>query len=129
MKALLIVKCAVEVLAGLAFVLLPGAMFALLLGATLDAPGTYAFRMFGTAVFAIGLACWLARDDSESAAARALIVALLIYDFAFAAILLAADFGAGLSGIALWPVVTLHSALGIYSLLCLRKGPAPVHTG
>jgi Kef-type K+ transport system membrane component KefB len=122
MKTLLVVKAPVEVLAGVAFTLFPSALFALLLGAPLDAPGAFAFRMFGSAIFAIGLACWLVRDESESRTARGLIKATLFYDVAFVTILLAARLSAGLSGIAVWPVVMLHLGLAIFSLFCLRPG-------
>jgi hypothetical protein len=77
LKTLLIVKAAVEMLAGLAFVLAPNALFVVLLGVPLDVTGVYAFRKFGAAIFAMGLACWLTRNDSGSPAASALTIALL----------------------------------------------------
>jgi len=126
LKRLLIVKSTVEILAGLAFALFPGSLFVILLGTPLALGGLFAFRMFGAAIFAMGLACWLACSDSESRTARGLVLAMLIYDAAFVAILLLARFGSRLSGIGLWPVVILHSGLGIASLLCLKKSPAVV---
>jgi hypothetical protein len=122
MKTLILVKFAVEVLAGLAFLIFPGALFFILLGVPLDASGAYAFRMFGGAIFAIGIACWLARDDSASTAARGLVTATAFYDFVFVAILLAARFVGGLSGVALWPTVVLHLTLAVSCLFCLRQG-------
>jgi hypothetical protein len=129
LKTVILVKFAVETLAGLAFALFPSVLFVIVFGVPLDGPGAYAFRMFGAAIFAMGLACWLACNDSASPAARALVVAMLFYDVAFVIILLVARFGEGLSGIALLPVVLLHSTLGIWSLFCLRKGPTVVRTG
>jgi hypothetical protein len=114
----------VEVGAGLAFVSAPSALFVILLGVPLDAPGGYAFRMFGVAIFAMGLGCWLARNDSGSSAARALTISLLFYDVAFISVLLVARFSTGLSGVGLWPVVVLHTALAVSSLLCLRPEAA-----
>jgi hypothetical protein len=122
MRTLMLVKFVVEILAGLAFAFFPSALFVILLGVPLDDPGAYAFRMFGAAIFAIGLACWLAREDSASAAARGLLTATAFYDFAFVALLLAARLVAGLSGIALWPTVLLHLGLAVSSLFCLRQG-------
>jgi hypothetical protein len=78
--------------------------------------------MFGGAIFAIGVACWLARENSGSTAARGLITATAFYDFLFVAILLAARFVGGLSGIGLWPTVALHLGLAFSSLFCLRQG-------
>ena len=122
MRTLILVKFVVEVLAGLAFLIFPSTLFFILLGVPLDASGAYAFRMFGGAIFAIGVACWLAREDSASTAARGLIAATAFYDFVFVAILLAARFVGGLSGIALWPTVVLHLGLAFSSLFCLRQG-------
>ena len=123
MKTLLLVKTGVEVSAGLAFAAYPSRLMFILLGQALDAPAAIAaVRMFGAAIFALGLACWLARKDSGSPAAKALIMALLFYDAAFIGVLLASRFSRGLSGVGLWPVVILHSALAIYSLICLRQG-------
>jgi hypothetical protein len=122
LKTLLIVKTAVEMLAGLAFVLAPSALFVILLGVPLDTSGAYAFRMFGGAILAIGVSCWLAREDSASRAASALVTATAFYDFVFVAILFAARFVGGLSGIALWPTVVLHLGLAVSSLFCLRQG-------
>lgn len=122
MKTLLFTRAMVEMLAGLAFALLPSALFLILLGVPLDASGSYAFRMFGGAIFVIGLACWFAREDSASTAAKGLVTATAFYDFVFIAILLASRFVGGLSGIALWPTVVLHSGLAVSCLLCLRQG-------
>lgn len=129
LKRLLIVKSTVEILAGLAFALSPGRLFVILLGTPLELGGLFAFRMFGAAIFAIGLACWLARDDSEGRTARGLVFSMLLYDAAFVAILLSARLGARLSGIGLWPVVILHSGLGIASLLALKKGSTVIRAG
>jgi riboflavin transporter FmnP len=121
-RTLVLVKFVVEVLAGLAFLIFPSTLFFILLGVPLDASGAYAFRMFGGAIFAIGVACWLAREDSASTAARGLIAATAFYDFVFVAILLAARFVGGLSGLALWPTVVFHLGLAFSSLFCLRQG-------
>jgi riboflavin transporter FmnP len=121
-RTLILVKFVVEVLAGLAFLIFPSTLFFILLGVPLDGSGAYAFRMFGGAIFAIGVACWLAREDSASTAARGLITATAFYDFVFVAILLAARLVGGLSSLALWPTVVLHLGLAFSSLFCLRQG-------
>ena len=62
MRTLILVKFALEVLAGLAFLIFPSALFFILLGVPLDASGAYVFRVFGGAIFAIGShAGWRAR--------------------------------------------------------------------
>jgi riboflavin transporter FmnP len=122
MKTLLFAKAAVEVLAGLALALFPVLVVPLLLGSPLDAPvGEFIGRLAGVALLALGIACWLARKESQGRAAAGLIVALLFYDAAVVVILLFARLGVGVSGIGLWPAVALHSRLGVWSVLCLRK--------
>jgi len=121
-KTLFIAKSAVEVLAGLALVSFPSVAVSLVLGAPLDAPaGTSIGRFAGGALLALGIACWFARNDSGSAAAAGLLAALLFYDVSVVGVLFYTRFGAGLSGIGLWPAVALHTAFGFWSLLCLEK--------
>ena len=123
MKTLLITKAIVESIAGFAFAVLPSSCIYLVLGQSLDEPeAVVGVRMFGVAIFAIGLACWLARTDSGRPAAKGLIVALLFYDLAVITVLLSARFEVGLSGLFLWPVLALHSALAAFSVNCLRLG-------
>lgn len=122
MKTLLIAKAIVEVGAGLALALFPSLAVSLLLGARLDSLAeTVIARMAGAALLAMGTACWLAANDSKSRAATGLIAGLLLYDVTVVVILLQARFAVGLAGIALWPAVVLHSGLGVWSLLCLRR--------
>ena len=130
MKTLLIIKSAVESGVGLLFACLPAWVFSLLFGEPLDSPlGICASRIIGAALFTLGLACWLARNENRNPAATGLIAALLFYDVAFVFILVAGRLGFGFSGIGLWPVVVLHSGLAVCSLLCLRKDTAVVGAG
>jgi hypothetical protein len=120
MKTLLIVKSVVECLAGLALALFPSMPVSLLLGSPPNgAVGIVVCRIGGTALLTMGIACWWARNDSQSRAATGLIVAMLVYDVTVVVILILARFAARLSGIGLWPAVALHSGLGFWSLLCL----------
>jgi hypothetical protein len=85
-------------------------------------PGGYVLGRFaGVALVALGISCWLARNESQSRAALGLIGGLLFYDVGVTLILLAEYFGHGAIGLALWPAVAVHSALAIWSLLCLRN--------
>jgi hypothetical protein len=127
LKTLLLTKSAVETLVGLALALFPSLLISLLLGSLLDAPaGIVVARMAGSALLAMGIACWLARNNSESRAATGLIMALLFYDAAVVVIFLCARIGAGLWGIGLWPAIILHSGLAVWSVLCLKRVQANV---
>lgn len=122
MKALLIAKSLVEIGAGLGLALFPSMAVSLLLGSPLDVlAGMVICRFAGAALLALGIACWLARADTQSRAVAGLITALLFYDGGVVVVLLSARYAMGLSGIAFWPAVILHSGLGVWSLLCLRK--------
>ena len=109
MKALLIVTAAAETATGLALAAVPALLIALLLGGALDTPAALIVaRMTGAALISLGVACWLARNDTASRAARGLVGALLFYNAAAVALLAYAGAGLRLNGILLWPVVVFH---------------------
>lgn len=121
MKTLLIVTASLEAATGLALSLSPALPVSLLLGAALDTPGGLTVaRVAGAALLALGVACWLARDDRQSRAARGIIAAMSLYNVAAVTVLVYAGLGLGLSGIGLWPAVLLHLALAVWSIACLR---------
>lgn len=102
-KTLLIVKAAVEALAGLALVTFPSLAIYFLTGQMLTEPGGYVLgRIAGVALVALGISCWLARNESQSRADLGLIGGLLFYDVGVTLILLAKYFGHGAIGLALF---------------------------
>lgn len=121
MKVLLVVTAASEAATGLALLLLPSMVVSLLLGATLDTPsGSVVARVAGAALLALGTACWLARNDQQSGAAKGLVAALLLYNAATIAVLVYAAYGLALSGIGLWPAIIVHAVLAAWCVACLR---------
>jgi len=124
MKPLFIAIAAIEVVAGLALLSCPSFTVALLIGSGLDNSAAVTLgRVAGAALSALGLICWLARDDTHSRAAGGLVVTMLLYNVAVAAILAFAGLGFGLRGIALWPAVVLHTVMAVWCGACLRRGP------
>ena len=112
MKALLIVTAAAETATGLALAGVPSLVISLLLGGSLDTPAALVVaRMTGAALISLGVACWLARNDCASRAARGPVGALLFYNAAAVAVLVYAGAGLGLRGIGLWPTVVLHGVM------------------
>jgi hypothetical protein len=121
MKNLFIVTALLEALTGLALMVSPALPGLLLVGAALNTAGGLMARVAGAALLALALACWLARDDGRSRAARGLVAAMLLYDAAAAAVLLYASLGLKLFAIGLWPAVVLHAALALWCVACLRR--------
>jgi hypothetical protein len=119
-KSLLSVTGALEAATGLALLVAPSALVELLLGTAPDAPaGVTVSRVAGVALLALGVACWLAREDATGRAAKGLVTAMLLYNVAVVAILVLAWMRFGLSGIGFWPVVLAHAALAVWCVACL----------
>jgi hypothetical protein len=122
-KHLLIVTALTEAGTGLVLLVWPPVLFALLLGAERPSPeANFLARIAGAALLAIGVACWLARNDHGGPAQLGLLTGVLIYDVAAAALLAYAGLVLSMVGIALWPAVVLHAALAVWCATCLGKG-------
>ncbi len=121
MKALHTATAVIELGAGLALLCCPSATAVLLIGAPLQTSAALTVaRVGGAGLFALGLACWLARDDTQSLAARGLVVAMLLYNISAVTVLAYAGISYGLHGVALWPAVVLHAVMAVWCVACLR---------
>jgi hypothetical protein len=119
MKRLLTLTAIIESATGLGLMAVPSLVVRLLLGSPLDtSAGETLGRVAGAALVALGVACWLARDDMYSRTARGLVAAMLLYNVATVAVLTFAGIGFGLHGIALWPAVVLHAAMAVWCVAC-----------
>ena len=123
MSRLLTLTAIIEAATGLALIAVPVIVVRLLLGAEISGASIPLGRVAGAALLALGVACWLARDDTQSRAATGLVVAMLMYNIAATAVLAFAGIGLGLHGVALWPAVVLHAAMAVWCVPCLRRGP------
>ena len=122
MKTLLLVTALLETGTGVALVMAPSAVVSLLVGAPLEtSAGWVAARVAGAALLALGIACWLMPVGEPGRAASALIVAMLTYNIAVAALLVHAHVVLDLSGIGLWPAVVLHTALAGWCVSCRTR--------
>jgi multisubunit Na+/H+ antiporter MnhG subunit len=125
MKRLLIATAAIEAGAGVALIAIPSSVTTLLIGAQLTtAAALTVARVGGAGVLSLGVACWLARGDAQSGGARALVVAMLLYNVAAVVILGDASMQSQPVGVALWPVVVLHSAMAAWCVLNLVRTPS-----
>jgi len=124
MKRFLTLTAIIEAATGLALIAVPAIVVRLLLGADISGASIPLGRVAGAALLALGVACWLARDDTQSRAARGLVVAMLMYNIVATAVLAFAGIGLGLHGVVLWPAVVLHAAMGVWCIVCLGRSPS-----
>jgi hypothetical protein len=112
-RQLLIVSAAMELGAGLTLLVAPTVVITLLFGPGVGViPAGGIVRLTGAALLSLGAACWWARHEERSAASRALVGALLIYN---AAVVALGSMGAlGALGPPQWAAVVLHSAQAIW---------------
>jgi hypothetical protein len=121
MKHLLSLTAVIEAATGLALLVVPVIVVKLLLGEEISDAAIPLGRVAGVALFALGVACWLAESDTKSHAASGLIIAMLMYNIGVAVILAAAGVQSHLVGIALWPAVMLHAAMGVWCVTHLKN--------
>jgi hypothetical protein len=122
MKPLLIVSAVFEAGVGIGLLAVPSVVAQVLLGAPLDAPAALTVaRVAGTALLALGVACWLAASDTQSCAARGVVSAMVIYNLGAALVLGVAALGSQLGGIGLWPAVILHVAMTVWCITSLLR--------
>lgn len=121
MKPLLTISAAIESATGLVLLVAPSFPASLLLGSPLETTvGSTIARIAGVGLLALGIACWLDRNDAVGA--RSLVAAMLFYNTAAAAVFIHAGVRSGVSAPGLWPVAILHMALAIWCIACLRPG-------
>lgn len=128
LKRLLIATAMMETLAGVGLMSAPVTIARLLLGAEIDAPGIVVARVAGAALFTIGILCWIA-SSNRTGSAPSLLSALLFYNIAVITALLHAHLSLHLSGIGLWPLVSVHVALAVWCIACLASDRLEQKTG
>ena len=124
-KLLLIVTACVETLTGLCLLSLPAVVFDVILA--LDHPRVDTIlvgRLVGAALFAIGVASWIARSDTLTHAHLGLLIGVLVYNALASILLVFAGVILQMAGALLWPAVALHGVLAIWCLSCLHSNRA-----
>jgi hypothetical protein len=125
MKPLLIVTALSEAGIGVALLCCPSATVALLLGSGLETSVAVTLgRLAGAALFTLGAACWLAKYDGQSCAARGVVSAMVLYNLGAVVILGLAGVRSQTVGVGLWPAVVFHVAMTAWCLTCLLRRPA-----
>jgi hypothetical protein len=121
MRKLLATTAVLEAGAGLGLLAFPSAVASLMLGSPLETPTAVAVaRIAGVALLALGVACWLSRHDELGPSARGLVSAMVVYNAGVSAVLVHQAVGVAITGIALWPTVVAHAAMGVWCITRLR---------
>jgi hypothetical protein len=121
MKTLLATTAIIEAATGLALLAVPASVVKLLLGEGISGAAIPLGRVAGAALLALGVACWRARGDAKSRAARGLVAAMLAYNLGAVVVFLFAGLGSKLVGLALWPAVILHAAMAVWCVMRLKS--------
>jgi hypothetical protein len=105
------VAAAVEVAAGLIFIVSPTLVVRLILNTDLNAAGEAVGRVAGFGLLGLGLACWpgSTRVSGKSAAARG----LLAYNLLATVFFIYLGVRGTMVGMLLWPAAVLHAVLAI----------------
>jgi hypothetical protein len=122
MNRLLALTALIEAVTGLALLVVPDVVVRLLLGAEISGAAIPLGHVAGVALLALGVACWLAGDDTKSRAGKGLVVAMLVYNAGAVIILGAAGIQLPTAGIALWPAVVLHAIMAVWCVRVLCAG-------
>lgn len=120
MKLLLIIAAVMEAVAGLALLLIPTVAVSALLTAPLGTPaGLVASRIAGSALVALAIACWQARNGERGSPAIGVVECMTFYNFAAAMVLVHAGIRLELRSGLLWPAIVLHLCLGVWCVSTL----------
>ena len=112
-----------EAAAGLALLLTPTLVITRLLTGPVTNTHVALGRLAGAALLSLGAACWWARADAGSAASRALVVGMSVYNAAVIAIVLTGGFGSPIRPI-LWVATLVHGAMAAWCVSLLRRADA-----
>lgn len=119
MKSILTITALIEGATGLALATMPSFVVSILLGASLsDISAILIARLAGVALITIAIACWLSRNNTQSAV---IVKAMLVYNVFSIVLLVYAVSVEQISGPGLWPAVLLHFGLLVWCLLSLRQ--------
>jgi hypothetical protein len=101
----------VEAGTGLALIICPALVVALLVGAEVSGAGTLLGRILGIALIALGLACWPISQLAPTSAPA--FRAILFYNVLIASYLAWQGMIRHREGLLLWPAVALHAVVAL----------------
>lgn len=122
MKRLFTTTAIIELATGVSLIASPSTAISQLTGGPLDSPGGLVIaRVAGAALFTLGFACWLMRNEGGHRAANRLVTAMLLYNVMVAAVFVYSGLNLKVPCAGLWPPVALHTTLAIWCAVCLLR--------
>jgi hypothetical protein len=120
-QTLLTLTAILEMLTGIGLILAPALLIRILLGAEMNDPVVFTIsRVGGSAIFSLGIACWLAQKTPPGLGTKALITGMLCYNIAVFLTLIYSAFTYKIT-IALIAAIVVHFLLAIACMSSLRK--------
>jgi hypothetical protein len=110
-RSVLGVAAVAEAVTGLGLIVAPQVVARLLLGTDVMGVSLVIARVAGIALLALGLGCWLGRNEADGASSA--LSAMLAYDLLVTLYLALVGLGTEYVGILLWPAVAVHAVLTI----------------
>jgi hypothetical protein len=124
MRYLLIATSLIEMVAGLALLIIPSTAVNAVFGSPLDgASALWLGRLAGAALLTLGITGALASRDATSGAARGFVAAMTLYNLGAGGFLAAAAILSPPAGIFQWPAVVLHAAMALWCIASLLAKP------
>jgi small-conductance mechanosensitive channel len=128
MKKLFTITAIAEFVTGLGMVALPRLLIKLIFGSSVDTYLSLTIaRIAGVAIISLAVACWFARKDEKSPAAKGLVISLLLYNSGITILLIIAGLAYTSAGIGLWPVVLVHLFMSVWCIMSLIKKPLQIN--
>ena len=122
MKTLLALTVLFEAATALGLLASPPFFANMVVAQPLYAPAAHVLaRVSAAALIALAAACWFAREDIASPAARGVVLAMLVYNVGATAALAYAGAALHLVGPLLWPAVAAHVGLTAWCVASLRR--------
>ncbi len=119
MKSILTITALIEGATGFALAIIPSLVVSILLGTSLkDISAILIARLAEAALIIIGIACWLSRNNTQSAS---IVKAMLGYNVFTIVLLVYAALVERISGSGLWPAVLRHLVLLVWCLSSIRQ--------
>jgi len=119
--SLFLTTALLEIVTGIALLISPVFVVRLLLGADISTETEITIcRVGGSAILALGISCWLARNAGKSPAAKALTGGLLVYNIMVFFTLAYSAYTASTTPLLIVALVA-HLALGIACMASLRS--------